>query len=203
MKTYELFVFRHGLTEANEKGKYIGRTDVPLTTSSINQLHYMAETYRYPQADLFYVSPLTRCIQTLRILYPGKQAIAVEELQELDFGAFEGKTALELQDDPDFQAWTSGKAPAPPEGESTGDLIARITNGFAAIVRHMMSTGEQKAVIITHGGVMMQLLAACGLPQQQAALWRCDPGCGYRLRVTPSLFMRSGVVEVVGEVPEC
>ncbi|MGI6269819.1 MAG: histidine phosphatase family protein [Candidatus Howiella sp.] len=202
MKTYKIHLIRHGLTEANEKGQYVGASDIPITTDGIMELDALRTTYAYPDVRLFYVSPLTRCVETLKILYPEAKAIAVPELREMHFGVFEGKTAYELQGDPDYQAWTSGQIAAPPGGESTAELTARVAEGFSAVARHLMSSGEREAVVITHGGIIMNLLSACALPQQPAAFWRCDPGCGYTVRITPSVFLRSGVVEVVGPVPE-
>ena len=35
MKGYRISLIRHGLTEANEKGIYIGRTDLPLSAKGI------------------------------------------------------------------------------------------------------------------------------------------------------------------------
>lgn len=200
MKTYKLHLIRHGITQANLDGAYIGRTDLPLTDAGIAELEALRQTLDYPQVKLFYTSPRLRCIQTLQALYPDAKAIAVGELRELDFGSFEGKTAYELENDPDYIAWTAGRLDAPPGGESTAELTARVAEGFAAVVRHLMSSGENEAVIITHGGVIMNILATAGLPQQPAHMWRSDPGCGYTVRVTPSVFLRSGVIEIEGKI---
>lgn len=196
MKSYKIHLIRHGITEANISGRYIGTTDLPLTEAGKRELEELKEKIDYPQAELFYTSPKLRCIETLRILYPEAQAIAVDELSELNFGRFEGMSAYELDGDPDYIAWTSGKADAPPEGESTAELTARVAQGFTAVVHHLMSSGKSEAVIITHGGVIMNILSTCGLPQQPPHMWRSDPGCGYTVRITPSVFMRSGVIEI-------
>ena len=202
MKTYKIHLIRHGTTEGNEKGQYIGVTDLPITTNGIIELEQLKQAYSYPQVNIFYTSPMLRCIETLKILYPTARAIAVEELSEINFGEFEGKTAAELENNPQFKDWASGKLPAPPSGESTAELTARVAEGFGAVVRHLMSSGEHEAVLITHAGIIANILATCGLPQQPAPMWRCDPGCGYTVRITPSLFMRSGAIEVQGPVPE-
>ena len=36
MKTYTIYLFRHGLTKGNLNAQYIGHTDLPLTTDSIS-----------------------------------------------------------------------------------------------------------------------------------------------------------------------
>lgn len=39
LKSYTVYLFRHGLTKGNLNAQYIGQTDLPLTMDSINQLH--------------------------------------------------------------------------------------------------------------------------------------------------------------------
>lgn len=38
MKTYTLYLFRHGITKGNINAQYIGHTDYPLTTDGIESL---------------------------------------------------------------------------------------------------------------------------------------------------------------------
>ena len=38
MKSYKIHLIRHGQTEANEKGLYIGRTDLPLSPAGLAEL---------------------------------------------------------------------------------------------------------------------------------------------------------------------
>ena len=40
------------------------------------------------------------------------------------------------------------------------------------------------------------LLSACAVPQRRPVEWTCDNGQGYSLLVTPSLYHKSGIVEV-------
>lgn len=55
MKTYKIHLIRHGLTEANEKGQYIGASDIDITTDGIIELETLRTTYAYPDVRLFYV----------------------------------------------------------------------------------------------------------------------------------------------------
>ena len=43
---------------------------------------------------------------------------------------------------------------------------------------------------------LMMLLAATALPRKQTVEWTSDAGRGYSVRVTPSLYHSSGVIEV-------
>ena len=103
MRTYKIYLLRHGLTEANDNGRYIGRTDLPLSPSGFAHLLDMKQTYVYPEAAHFYTSPLLRCQQTLSVLYPGCQPRVIPGLAECDFGEWEGRAVSELKYDEAFR----------------------------------------------------------------------------------------------------
>ena len=58
------------------------------------------------------------------------------------------------------------------------------------------------AIVVTHGGVIMTLLASFGIPKAKAFQWGSNNGCGYSIRITPSLWVRDHVFEVYDKVPE-
>lgn len=202
MITYTLHLIRHGMTESNISGAYIGsKTDAPLIKEGIAALKDMRRDFNYPKADLVFSSPLLRCVESAKILYPNKDIITIDDIKEFDFGDFEGKTPAELEGRPDFIAFTSGKASAP-NGESSEDLVKRLCLGLNKMVRIMMQKEKTEAAVLMHGGTIMMLLAACGLPQRHTAEWQCSFGEGYTIRVTPSLYQRTGAVEVIDIVPK-
>lgn len=49
---------------------------------------------------------------------------------------------------------------------------------FESIVEGLMKTGTTESVIVTHGGVIMTLLAVYGLPQAKPFEWTMDNGFG-------------------------
>ena len=127
----------------------------------------------------------------------------VEEpgLRELDFGAFEGKTGAQLEEDPDFLRWISSPDAAPPGGESGSQLLARVTDALAHIFAQMMREQITSVAAVTHGGVIANLLAAMGLPQREAVRWNVGPGEGYTLLLTPQMWMRDHKFEVYSQLP--
>lgn len=202
MKTYQVHLIRHGVTDGNLKGQYIGRTDCPLADQGINELRELAGKYEYPQAELYYASPLLRCVQTMNILYPGMDFYEVPGLLEVDFGQWEGKTGQELSSDPAFQEWLqSGGQTAPPGGESSQQFSTRICGAFENIVENMIKTGITSSVIVAHGGTIMTILTAYGLPRANFYDWLVGNGRGYSLRITPGLWMRGKVAEVYATIP--
>lgn len=203
MKSYVIHLIRNMPCEGNLEGRYIGRTESPLAMSSITELVGLKQKYRYPTAGAFYASPSTRCVDTLKLLYPEADPEVVLELAECDFGDWENRTAGELEGDERFRAWMeNGGNTAPPNGESGQVFLHRVCRGFELLVQNLMAKGQTSAVLVTHGGVIMSLLAAYGLPRAEFYDWMCEPGCGYSVRITPGLWMRSQVMEAFDMLPK-
>lgn len=197
MRTYKIHLIRHGLTEANIKGQYVGnRTDLPLCDEGVDELRAMKDTIDYPDIQKLYTSPMLRCKQTAKIIYPDVDCTVIDEFTEYDFGDFEGKTAHELEGNENFALWTSGRISAPPGGESTDNFIKRLAMGLREVVEDMMKSGVGNAGVIMHGGAIMMLLSSCAVPRRKSVEWQSENGRGYSICVTPSLYHSSGVIEV-------
>ncbi len=203
MKTYKIHLIRHAMTSESQEGKYIGHTDVPLSEAGVAQLESMKEEYIYPVADVVFSSPLSRCTDTARILYPEAQIVTIDELIEYNFGEFEGRTAEELHEKEElFDDWLRGDRDVePPFGESNADFAKRVCTAFAAIAEGVMKAGTEDTVIVTHGGVIMTIMAAFALPEASMHEWLTPNGCGYTLRLTPTLWMAGQKVEAIEEIP--
>ena len=204
MKTYRIHFIRHGITQDNIEGVYCGITDTPLCDDGKEQLRNMKEEYDYPQTQFVFTSPLIRCKETAKILYPDLEPIVIEGLTEYNFGEFEGKTAEELQKkQPSFEAWLRGEPGVrPPFGESNEDFARRVCECFIKIVDGVIKTGTEDLVIVTHGGVISTILSNFGLPEASVSDWLTPPGCGYTIRVSHFLWMQGHKFEVIKEIPE-
>ena len=203
MKTYQIHLIRNGLTQGNLDGAYIGRTDEPLCPEGVAGILDLKEKYGYPLADHVFTSPQKRCIETARLIYPDFPTAVIQQLRECDFGDFEGKTPDELKIDPAYKAWLSGSADVcPPGGESNRAFATRVLGGFCRVVDGMISSGIQKTAIVTHGGAIMAILAAYGVPQLPMSEWLTPAGCGYTVLITPGLWASHKKLEVYCDVPE-
>ena len=105
MKGYRISIIRHGMTEANEKGIYIGRTDVPLSAKGAADLAAKMDEFDYPSVHRVYSSPLRRCTETAEILFPYTELVPVDDLCELNMGDFENKSIDELAKREDYNKW--------------------------------------------------------------------------------------------------
>lgn len=202
MKSYIIHFIRHGKIEETLKGAYIGTTNPPLSDSGKKELLLLDEKYKYPGGMAVFTSPLKRCTETAKLIYPQQNPIVVDHLSECNFGEWEGKTAEQLKGEPDFEKWLSGDTNVkPPKGESNADFTRRVCKMFESIVEGLIKTGTTESIIVTHGGVIMTLLAVYGLPQAKPFDWIMDNGFGYSVRVTPLLWQRDKVTEVFQKIP--
>ena len=201
MKTYKIHLIRHGMTEANQDGRYIGRTDLPLSPEGLAALLALKDKYQYPGGVRFFSSPLTRCRQTLEVLYPGCQPTLVEGLSECDFGEWEGKRLMDLKGDERFLRWMEGADRSIPGGEDSEQFRARVCAAFEGIVNDLIHAGNTEAVICTHGGVITMLMQLYGLPRLDPKDCLAAAGQGFTLRVTPSIWMSEPLAEVLCMIP--
>ena len=203
MKTLRLHLLRHGLTQGNVDGLYIGHTDLPLSEAGIAQLKAMKRDYRYPDCGVVFSSPLQRCTETAKLLFPDAKLIDLDALIEYDFGEFEGRTAEELhKKQPLFDRWLAGEPDVtPPFGESNAEFAKRVCDVFSHIVDGLFKTNTDDACVMTHGGVLMTIMANFALPEAKPTDWLAPSGCGYTLRLDPLLWMAGQKAEAIEEIP--
>lgn len=164
-KNMQIIFIRHGKTAGNLEKRYIGKTDEPLCEQGIADLKTRSAAGLYPAADRVIVSPMKRCLETAAILYPQQKPVVVQDLRECDFGVFEGKNYAELNGDTAYQRWidSAGMAP-PPGGEGKADFAKRCCESFW---KALEDCGQQERIaVVVHGGTIMALLEAFGVPKR-------------------------------------
>lgn len=161
----KIYLIRHGKTAGNLEKRYIGVTDEPLCDEGISEL----QKRRYPDCELVISSPMKRCIETARLIYPNKKIVIYDELAECDFGDFEGKNYIELSENSDYQKWIdSGGAFPFPNGESLDDFKLRCIRGFDEMICRY---SERESIsFVIHGGAVMAITeryCKCGFYDHQ------------------------------------
>lgn len=202
MKGYRIQLIRHGMTEANTDGRYVGLTDIPLSAEGIKELYDKRERLLYPPVQKVYTSPLKRCTQTADILHSGAYTAELGLLAEMNFGDFENKKPQQLADDPAYKKWLEGGLDnPPPNGESARDVVNRCYEALNIIISDMMYEGFTTAAVITHSGIIMDMLSCFGMPKLQPNDYRCDFGEGFEIMITAAMWQRSGAFELLGRFP--
>lgn len=177
-----IYLIRHGMTAGNLQKRYIGRTDQPLCAEGEAQL----QSKRYPAAARVFCSPLSRCVQTARLIYPDLSPVLLPGLAEMDFGEFEGKNYAELSGDARYQRWVDGGGMGGfPGGEDRAAFCVRCRAAFA---QALALPGAEPAAFVVHGGTIMAVLSGFAVPTRDYFDWHAPNGGGF------SAVWQSGVL---------
>lgn len=183
----KLWLIRHGMTEGNRHQRYIGVTDEPLCPEGMKLL----KTFTYPKPQTIFVSPLRRCQETAEILFPGQKVRIIDQLAECNFGEFENKNYKELSDDPRYQEWIdSNGIMAFPGGESKEECAVRNLEGFQRVVTACIREQISEAVLVVHGGTIMNIMENYAQPKREFYEWHVGNGCGYLVELDPFLWRK-------------
>lgn len=196
----KVYLLRHGETAWNAQGRYLGRTDLPLSEKGRTEL---------VQADFapdrVYVSPLGRTGETAAILFPGAEQIVVPNLREMDFGVFEGRAWKEMENFAPYREWVDGNCRGSiPEGESMEQFSRRTCAAFEALLDRAVEGDNPLLVVVAHGGTQMAVLERFALPRRDYFSWRGPLGGGFvldgsRWRETRTLILLDTVCYTRGE----
>lgn len=202
MITYKMHLIRTGRTFPGDGKRYVGQSDPPLCAKGLDELEALRREFTYPRVEAVFTSPLRRCVQTADMLYPDILTESVDGLMDMNLGSFEGKTFEQLRGDEAFRDWLGDSAEYPPPGgEQLDAFTERVIIAVNGIFNRMMTGRMTSVAVVTHGGVIMTLLAGIGLPKQQLQQWATANGTGYTLLFTPQMWMRDGCAEVYSLVP--
>lgn len=156
MAQQQVFLIRHGETEWSRAGRHTGRTDVPLTAEGEIRAEAIGRALRGRDISVW-TSPLQRARETSRLAGFADAARVDDDLREWDYGAYEGRTTLEIRrETPEWSVWLSPIV----NGESLDQVADRARR---VIARTSHSDGD--VALFSHGH-MLRILAACwiGLP---------------------------------------
>jgi alpha-ribazole phosphatase len=187
--TLRLDLLRHGETELG--GGLRGSLDDALTDAGWAQMR--SAVIEQGPWDRLISSPLQRCARFAEELGSqlGLPLQLDKDLQELHFGAWEGKSAAALMDT-DAEAlglfWADPYSFTPPQGERVEDFSTRV---LAAVARLHAAYAGERVLLISHGGVMRLLLAqARGLPREQLLNVEVGHGALFSLRVETGVILK-------------
>jgi len=151
-----LVLARHGETEWSRTGRHTGRTDVPLTAHGREQAEQLGQALRGRTFSRVLSSPLARALDTCRLAGFGDRVELVDDLREWDYGAYEGRTRVEIAAEvPGWTVWTHPIV----DGESLIELGRRADR----VIASLLSTGGD-ILIFSHGHIL-RVLAARWLEQ--------------------------------------
>ena len=174
----KLIFIRHGQTQGNAEGRYLGKTDEPLCPEGIEYIKKKVRERGYPEAEIVWSSPMKRCLQTARLIYPDADVRIEEDLRECDFGKFEYKNYVERSQDEEYRAWVNSGGTLPfPGGEDADDFRRRSREAFLRVVRQYED--DDVIAFAVHGGTMMSVFSKFEEPPSGYFDRQPENGCGY------------------------
>lgn len=164
----EVVLVRHGETEWSRELKHTGRTDIPLTEDGRRQAGAVGTALQGRRFELVLTSPLVRAAESCRLAGFGDVVRERDELREWDYGAYEGRTTIEIRQE--IPGWTIWRG-AVPEGETIDEVAARVDRVIAEL-----RDVQGDTLLFAHGHVLRVLTARwLGLEPQAGALFALDP----------------------------
>lgn len=144
-------LLRHGQTAMSAAKQYSGRANPELTELGKKQALAAAQALADTHIDAVVCSPLRRCQQTAAAVVKGRdlRVETVEDLIEVDFGRWEGKTFAEADAaDPELHArWLKDTSVACPGGESLRAVHRRVS---AARRELQQRYAGQTVLVVSH-----------------------------------------------------
>jgi broad specificity phosphatase PhoE len=160
----QVVLVRHGVTDWNEQGRLLGRSETPLNVRGRVQARAAGEALRALAAGEILSSPQRRTVETAEIIGDACEcAVRTDErLAEIWLRAWQGKTFAELHDEPDVHAYLRDPFHRSDEIEPFETVRARIV---ALIDELRGQPRDRPVVLVSHGDPLRILIAELlGLP---------------------------------------
>lgn len=174
-----IYLLRHGALAGDNRERFIGQTDLPLSADGTVQAEAMARALRDKGIAALHCSDLARSRQTAEIIGKSVGALpsAHPELREVSLGEWEGLLRREVAERWADEFAARGRdmdSYRPPGGESFADCLARAWPLWKAITQ----TDAEAIAVVAHAGVNRLLLCRLlGMPVQNMFRLGQDYGC--------------------------
>ncbi|MGE4321630.1 MAG: histidine phosphatase family protein [Sphingobium sp.] len=160
---FALHLLRHGAPDVT--GLFLGRTDCAATAAGVAAC---VDQVGDLGVEAVVSSDLRRAGAAAQAIGDrlGLSVTTDPRWRELDFGAWDGKAAGDIDAGALARFWDDPDAHVPPGGEQWSALLARVGAAIAALP-------PRPTLVVTHGGAMRAALAhLCGFDQR--GLWAFD-----------------------------
>ncbi|MDP6043124.1 MAG: histidine phosphatase family protein [Dehalococcoidales bacterium] len=150
--TTTVLLARHGQTESNIRGYFMGRLNEDLNGTGYNQARCLASRLARASITSVYTSPLKRTCTTAAILAEphGLELKTLEDLIEINQGVWEGRHVDDISRGwPELwrQSRTDPSEFTMPKGESFKQVTERAVRAFEAIVA---GNQDRQSILVAH-----------------------------------------------------
>ena len=164
-----IWLIRHGETEWSLSGQHTGKTEIPLLEVGERRAVATGRELAGKQFALVLTSPRVRARETARLAGYAGVAQIDNNLQEWDYGVYEGITTADIRKH--TPGWLVWDGPVP-DGESIEQVAARADQ---VIARASEIDGD--VALFAHGHILRVLAARwLGLPAKAGQLFALETG---------------------------
>lgn len=158
MKRY-IYLLRHGETEYGREKRYLGHTDCKLSKEGKEQVKCLASIFANNKIiiDNIFSSDLTRCKDTINMVFPNRKVTFLEQLREINMGDWDGLTFDKVKKKyaEDYRKRGENIAEFIPRN---GESFLQCQNRAVAVFRHIINSTEGNIAICSHSGFIRTLL---------------------------------------------
>lgn len=162
MMTTRLYLVRHGATQLSAEDRFSGDIGADLSAEGRLQAEHLAARMQDDDISAIYCSPLSRAIETARIVAGGcgLEPTSCDGLREIRHGHWEGLTRqdVETRFADEYAAWEADPFTFAPEGGESGvAVLARVLPAVREIItRHP----GQTILAVSHKATIRILLSS-------------------------------------------
>ena len=162
MAVTRLLLVRHGATNATEEDRFSGSSGAELSEEGRWQAARLGERLAPERLAAVYASPLSRALETARILggHCNLQPIVRDGLREIGHGRWEGmkRGDVERQFAAEFGAWEADPFTFAPEGGESG--VAVLARALPVIREIVTSHPGGQVVVVSHKATLRLVLSS-------------------------------------------
>ena len=160
----DIFFVRHGETDYNRLRKLQGRgIDAPLNSLGKEQALALADYFKDHPLDAIYSSTMRRAISTAEIIakHHKKPISAFEDLEEMDYGRYEGVDYNEVADELNTvkNRWINGETDFTITGGESPEMVLQRAKQRITLLLENRENQHQKILFVVHGRLIRILLS--------------------------------------------
>lgn len=173
----KIYLVRHGETEWNRKKIFQGKGDSPLTDIGMEQAvilgEYMAE--KNIEIDEIFSSPLGRAKNTAELIFPQREIILDERIQEMGFGSWEGKNILEIQKHEELNYHNFFHNANLYKNETHGgESFVEVEKRVESFLNELISEYKDKTLLIVSHGLLLKVLLMYIKKENLQNFWKSE-----------------------------
>ena len=157
-----LFLVRHGATAATEEDRFSGSSGAELSDAGRWQAARLGERLAQQNIGAVYSSPLSRALDTARIIagHCRVEPVTRDGLREIGHGHWEGRKRDEVEREfaAEYASWEADPFTFAPEGGESG--VAVLARALPVIREIVASHPDAQVLVVSHKATLRLILSS-------------------------------------------